>query len=452
MLTKILEIRAWILKIYQKIRFILNPALKFIFSLLIFTWINEKMGYNETIAKPIISVLMAAFCAITPLGVITLLTMGLTLAHIYALATMTSMLLLAFLAMLYVVLYGLMLRFAPKYSVVAVALPYLMGSNLHFAVPLLLGSIGNPLTALPTACGVIFYKVIDVIVVARSRQVDKDLDDVVNLYKDIIDTLINEKEMFVMIVVFTLVIVVVWAIRRVPLDYAFEISIGAGVVTNILGFLIADLKFDCSVNIGSLIGMSLVCGLIAMLCDYMKRILDYTRIERVQFEDDDYYYYVKAVPKTSISLRKLDIRHFNRKAVDDEEYEYEEETEDADYENNDELEKKAHKGVMSFFAGLGKKNKGKSDSYEEEYSLEDTLDEDEAVSERKNGDDASEDNSEYGYYDSEGNSGEDGYSENGNMSDFDEYDGENDPEEENGEFFDRIDISDMLSVDDDDTD
>lgn len=449
MLTKILEIRAWILKIYQKIRFILNPALKFVFSFLIFTWINEKMGYNEAIAKPIISVLLAAFCAITPLGVITLVTMGLTLAHIYALATMTSMLLLAFLAMLYVILYGLMLRFAPKYSVVAVALPYLMGSNLHFAVPLLLGSIGNPLTALPTACGVIFYKVIDIIVAARSRQVEKDLDDVVNLYKDIIDTLINEKEMFVMIVVFALVIVVVWAIRRIPLDYAFEISIGAGVVTNILGFLIADLKFECSVNIGSLIGMSLVCGLIAMLCDYMKRILDYTRIERVQFEDDDYYYYVKAVPKTSISLRKLDIRHFNRKVVDDEEYEYEEETEADDYESNDEIEKKAHKSVKSFFAGLGKK-KNKSDSYEEEYSLEDTLDEDE-----QNAEEDEEDDSVRVYSENESDAGydENGYaeSENGESSDYYGNDGE-EASDDNDDMFDRIDISDMLSIDDDDED
>jgi hypothetical protein len=30
-------------------------------------------------------------------------------------------------------------------------------------------------------------------------------------------------------------------------------------------------------------------------------MVDYTRIENVQFEDDDYYYYVKAVPKVTVS-------------------------------------------------------------------------------------------------------------------------------------------------------
>jgi hypothetical protein len=33
--------------------------------------------------------------------------------------------------------------------------------------------------------------------------------------------------------------------------------------------------------------------------------LDYARTERVQFEDDDYYYYVKAVPKKMVAVREV---------------------------------------------------------------------------------------------------------------------------------------------------
>jgi hypothetical protein len=40
----------------------------------------------------------------------------------------------------------------------------------------------------------------------------------------------------------------------------------------------------------------------------MKRVLDYTAIEHVQFEDDDFYYYVKAVPKIKISMTNHNIR------------------------------------------------------------------------------------------------------------------------------------------------
>jgi hypothetical protein len=30
---------------------------------------------------------------------------------------------------------------------------------------------------------------------------------------------------------------------------------------------------------------------------FFKTVVDYSRVENTQFEDDDYYYYVKAVPK-----------------------------------------------------------------------------------------------------------------------------------------------------------
>jgi hypothetical protein len=41
--------------------------------------------------------------------------------------------------------------------------------------------------------------------------------------------------------------------------------------------------------------------IIELLVEFFCFMVDYTRIENVQFEDDDYYYYVKAVPKVSVS-------------------------------------------------------------------------------------------------------------------------------------------------------
>ena len=44
--------------------------------------------------------------------------------------------------------------------------------------------------------------------------------------------------------------------------------------------------------------------------------VDYSRTEYTQFEDDDYYYYVKAVPKIAVSAPDVKVRRINaRKAV-----------------------------------------------------------------------------------------------------------------------------------------
>ena len=38
---------------------------------------------------------------------------------------------------------------------------------------------------------------------------------------------------------------------------------------------------------------------------------DYTRTERLEYEDDEYYYYVKAVPKMSIAVSDKQVKRIN---------------------------------------------------------------------------------------------------------------------------------------------
>ena len=323
MITTLIEFREMLLKIYQKIRFILNPVVKFIMSWIVFTYINDSIGFDPRFTKTIIVLGLSAVCAVTPAGVLVFFAMVLTLLHIYSVSLFLAVLLL----LVFIILYGLLMRFSPKQVAAAVAVPVLAKYNLHYCVPILMGSISNPLSILPTSCGVMIYYIMKIVKDATSRTVEFELDDVVQLYTDVFDAIIDCKQMIIVVVVFALVIATVWFLRKFSFDYSFEISIAAGVVITIIGFLVADLKFDVTVKIGTLIFMSIISGFVAMLCDYMKRVLDYTAIERVQFEDDDYYYYVKAVPKVNISLREIDIKHFNRKSEDGDEYDEDEEDE-----------------------------------------------------------------------------------------------------------------------------
>ena len=43
--------------------------------------------------------------------------------------------------------------------------------------------------------------------------------------------------------------------------------------------------------------------------------LDYSRTERLQFEDDEYYYYVKAVPKALVAGSDKQIKRFGGREV-----------------------------------------------------------------------------------------------------------------------------------------
>ena len=45
---------------------------------------------------------------------------------------------------------------------------------------------------------------------------------------------------------------------------------------------------------------------------------DYTRTERLEYEDDDYYYYVKAVPKALVATSERSIKKINGESAREE--------------------------------------------------------------------------------------------------------------------------------------
>ena len=55
-------------------------------------------------------------------------------------------------------------------------------------------------------------------------------------------------------------------------------------------------------------GIALVLALLLQISIFS---LDYSRTEYVQFEDDEYYYYVKAVPKISIAVPQKKVKKIN---------------------------------------------------------------------------------------------------------------------------------------------
>lgn len=305
MLTKLLEIRNIVIDTYRKARHIINPIVKFIVALLVFSNINSAIGFDPTFSKTSVVLILSLISAFTPGGVMVFFAMVLTLLHVYY----ASMFLAIIILMIFIVMYAALMRFSNGNAIVAVLIPLLAPFNLHFSIPLILGCVSTPVAILPCACGVAFYYLIDVIkTVSGNVMAEFNLDEIIIYYKDILDVMIGTKEVYIVIAVFALVILVVFLLRRLPFDYAFLISVGAGTAVNIIGLLVGSLKFDISISVGAIIFMSLICGLIAILSDFMKRVLDYTAIEHVQFEDDDFYYYVKAVPKIKISMSNHNIR------------------------------------------------------------------------------------------------------------------------------------------------
>ena len=87
--------------------------------------------------------------------------------------------------------------------------------------------------------------------------------------------------------------------RKVP--YAWMAAVLLGTVSEVVIMLAGYLVTSVPSKVPALlIGSALVLAF-GFILNFFFRNLDYTRVEHVQFEDDEYYYYVTAVPKVHLA-------------------------------------------------------------------------------------------------------------------------------------------------------
>ena len=85
----------------------------------------------------------------------------------------------------------------------------------------------------------------------------------------------------------------------------------AGAVVNITVLLVGDLMFDTHVALLEVVLGNALSLLLAVVLQFFVFNVDYSRTEKVQFEDDEYYYYVKAVPKIVVSKPEKKVKQIN---------------------------------------------------------------------------------------------------------------------------------------------
>ncbi len=310
MIVTILELRAHILRFLQKFQLVVEPVIKFIIAFAVFRSINNAIGHHELLMSLPAELLLSLLGTFTPSVLLVLLAAVVSLAHVYV----ASPLLAILVAVLMVILYCFIARFSGKYGYVVLAVPILFLLKIPYVVPLILGLIATPMAIIPTACGIIVYRMFVVISNVALVEDSMGIEDILLMYIDVIDRLLADKQMLVTIGVFFVIILAMYLMRKLSIEYVFEISVAVGAIVCILGFLAADTMMQTEMNIVSMVFGTVGSMAIVLVFQFFRLALDYTAVERVQFEDDDYYYYVKAVPKMNLAVPKRSVKKISEKA------------------------------------------------------------------------------------------------------------------------------------------
>ena len=132
------------------------------------------------------------------------------------------------------------------------------------------------------------------------------------------DGLVQNWGMWITVIAFIAVILLVNLIRTRSFDYAWRIAIIAGGVVYVLMIIAGGFYFRLDIDVVTLIIYTVISVVIGLLLEFFVFGGDYTRTERLEYEDDEYYYYVKAVPKACVTTSERSIKKINGSSAKDE--------------------------------------------------------------------------------------------------------------------------------------
>lgn len=289
---------------YNRFSYVIQPILRFSFALCVFLSLNSNIGYMAKLKNPLVILLLCLISALLPYGAIVFLAGCLMMAHIYAVSLEMALIALVLILLVVILYYG----FKPGDSVLMVITPLAFLFHIPYAVPLLVGLGGGLASAIPVSCGVFLYYLLMYVKQNAGVLTTEASVDIVQRYSQILKSVIFNQTMMVMVATCAVGIIIVYLIRRLSMDYAWVVAIVAGSVAELLVIFVGDFVFGVSVEAGPLILGMVISAAIAAVYNFFIFTVDYTRTEYVQFEDDDYYYYVKAVPKMNVSTPDVKVQ------------------------------------------------------------------------------------------------------------------------------------------------
>ena len=304
-MTLLLEYREKIKRFYRMNSVVILPVLKFLVAFFALNGVNTLLGYMPRLDNIAIVLIASLACSFLPAGFLTLLCAVFSIAHLYAMSLEAMGVGLC----VYLVLFLMLFRFAPKDSYVVILTPLLFSLKIPYVVPIVVGLIGNPVSAVSVACGVIVYYLLTMMV--GCAPTIRTMNDFSEKLRYLIENLMENKSAIVVAASFAVTVVVVYVIRRMSVEYAWTIAMVAGAMVNLLILLVGNLIYDIDLSmIGAVLG-SILAIVIAKVIEFFRFCVDYSRTEKVQFEDDEYYYYVKAVPKMNVAASTKTVKKIN---------------------------------------------------------------------------------------------------------------------------------------------
>ena len=308
-MTGLLELRERLRSFYGKYEIYVAAGGKFLLGLLTFFLINSQMGYMKRLDHPAIALILALICSFLPINVTVVIACGMILLHLFALSIEACAIALC----LFLLLFFLYAKFASKNGGIVILAPVLCFFRVPQIMPVAAGLLREPSSYLSLVCGAVVYFYLEGIKINIVNFTSMEEGEGTAKFTAVLKMLTGNKEMYLVIAAFLLTSVVVYVIRRQSFNYAWRIGHFIGNLLQMVVLLMGYVMLGMPEKLIWVIIGTLVSVAAALVLEFFFYHLDYSRVERVQFEDDEYYYFVKAVPKVYVAKKDKKVKRITHK-------------------------------------------------------------------------------------------------------------------------------------------
>ena len=256
--------------------------------------IKANFGYNKTISQLWVSIIIAIVCAFFPIQGVSLVLIIVLLINLLSLSLETALVALGFVIAGYLIC----AYFRSKNTYNMVMVPVCYAFNAPFVMALGSGLLSNINELCGVICGTVTAYYLHIVKDNAAAIIDETSD--VSIIGLINEQLLRGKMFYFFLIAMVAMFLVVYMLRQASINMSWIIANFAGVAVEFIIMLAGCLVTGQKGEIPSLIIGNIFVILVGFILNYFILDLGYSRIEKVQFEDDDYYYYVTAVPKIRI--------------------------------------------------------------------------------------------------------------------------------------------------------
>lgn len=293
MVNSLLELRGKLKLIYARYGEYLDIIFKFLLAVIVFKEINHVLPFVENLDQGFFIVVAALICSIMPLNLLLIGGMVLVVGQCYGIGLEVAGFAVALLLLMWI----LYIRFTPKDTLVLLLTPLAFSMGIPSVIPIAYGLVGTPASSLAAGFGVVLYAFMNLVASHASVMQGAGKEEMLQNLKFLLDGMLQNQEMWITVIAFVTVLLIVSLVRHLEVEYAWHLAIFGGGIAYLVIMTVGSIFLEAQIPVIPLIAGTIASVILGMILEFFFFHVDYKKTERLQFEDDEYYYYVKAVPK-----------------------------------------------------------------------------------------------------------------------------------------------------------